>query len=94
MADIDVFVSYAHADRERVLVLRDALAAQGLAVWLDESEIETFTSISAALSAASAAAKLSSRSIRGRTRHGAHVSGSSPRPFSPRSGRVVILATG
>jgi tetratricopeptide (TPR) repeat protein len=49
VADFDVFVSYAHADRERVLVLRDALAARGLAVWLDEQGIETFASITAAI---------------------------------------------
>ncbi len=46
---LDVFLSYAHVDRERVLVLRDALKAQGLEVWLDESEIETFESISQAI---------------------------------------------
>ena len=49
MAVFDVFLSYAHADGERVLALRDALAAQGLAVWLDDSGIETFESISAAI---------------------------------------------
>jgi hypothetical protein len=42
----DVFLSYAYADRERVLVLREALKAEGLEVWLDESGIETFESIS------------------------------------------------
>jgi Flp pilus assembly protein TadD len=45
----DVFLSYAHADRERVLVLREALEAQGLRVWLDEREVETFESIRAAI---------------------------------------------
>jgi hypothetical protein len=45
MANFDVFVSYAHSDRERVLVLRDALVVQRVAVWLDEREIETFESI-------------------------------------------------
>jgi Flp pilus assembly protein TadD len=41
----DVFLSYARTDRERVLVLREALEAQGLEVWLDETEVETFESI-------------------------------------------------
>jgi len=49
MADFDVFMSYAHADRERVLALRDALAAAGLKVWLDEQGIDTFESISLAI---------------------------------------------
>ena len=46
MGPFDVFLSYAHADQERVLVLRDALVTQGLEVWMDESGIETFDSIS------------------------------------------------
>ncbi|MEA2309312.1 MAG: hypothetical protein QOI65_1598, partial [Thermoleophilaceae bacterium] len=45
----DVFVSYAHADRERVVALRDALVAQGVAVWVDDREIETFASITRAI---------------------------------------------
>jgi hypothetical protein len=45
----DVFVSYAHVDRERVLVLGDALLARGLLVWLDDRELETFASISAGI---------------------------------------------
>jgi hypothetical protein len=45
----DVFVSYAHADRERVVALRDALVARGLRVWMDDGEIETFESITAAI---------------------------------------------
>lgn len=49
VADFDVFVSYARADRDQVLVLHDALAARGLAVWLDERGIETFASITAAI---------------------------------------------
>jgi TIR domain/Tetratricopeptide repeat/NB-ARC domain len=49
VAGSDVFVSYAHADRERVLVLRDALTAAGLGVWLDEGQIDTFASITAAI---------------------------------------------
>lgn len=49
MAAFDVFLSYAHADRERVLKLRDALVASGLRVWLDDTQIETFESISAAI---------------------------------------------
>ena len=34
-ADIDVFVSYARADRERVRPIVEALTAQGLEVWWD-----------------------------------------------------------
>jgi hypothetical protein len=49
VAGFDVFVSYAHADRERVLALRDALTATGLRVWLDDREIDTFTSITGAI---------------------------------------------
>jgi Flp pilus assembly protein TadD len=49
VAGFDVFMSYAHADRQRVLALRDALVARGLAVWLDDQTIETFESISAAI---------------------------------------------
>ncbi len=49
MAAFDVFVSYAHADRERVLALGDALTETGLRVWLDDAQIDTFTSISAAI---------------------------------------------
>ena len=49
MAAFDVFLSYAHADRERVLELRDALVASGLRVWLDDTQTETFESISAAI---------------------------------------------
>ena len=45
----DVFLSYTHTDRERVLELRDALVASGLGVWLDDTQIETFESISAAI---------------------------------------------
>ena len=45
MLDFDVFVSYAHHDRDRVFTLRDALVARGLAVWLDDRAIETFESI-------------------------------------------------
>jgi len=48
-AGYDVFVSYAHADAEPVLALRDALEARGLTVWLDDSTIETFESISGAI---------------------------------------------
>jgi TIR domain len=49
VAAFDVFLSYAHADRERVLELRDALVTRGLQVWLDDTQIETFESISAAI---------------------------------------------
>jgi hypothetical protein len=45
----DVFLSYAHADQERVLLLQKALKAQGLEVWLDENEIKTFESIRRAI---------------------------------------------
>ena len=58
MKAFDVFVSYAHADRERVLELRDALDAQQLSVWLDDREIETFASISAAIESALAHSKV------------------------------------
>jgi tetratricopeptide (TPR) repeat protein len=47
--DFDVFVSYAHNDREQVAELRDALVARGLEVWLDDLGIETFESITAAI---------------------------------------------
>jgi len=53
----DVFLSYAHADRDRVIELCGALVAQGLAVWLDEARIETFESISGAVSEALARSK-------------------------------------
>ena len=49
VAGFDVFVSYAHVDRERVVVLRDALTRTGLRVWLDDGEIDTFASISRAI---------------------------------------------
>ena len=45
----DVFVSYAHADRERACELRDALVRQGVSVWMDDGEIEVFASISSAI---------------------------------------------
>ena len=41
----DVFLSYAHADREAALALRDELVARNLAVWLDDDAIDTFDSI-------------------------------------------------
>jgi hypothetical protein len=49
VAGFDVFVSYSHADRERVVALRDALTRQGLEVWLDEPQIETFASIAGSI---------------------------------------------
>ncbi len=50
VSPFDVFLSYARADRERVIVLRDALTKdQGLEVWLDETGVETFESIRAAI---------------------------------------------
>jgi tetratricopeptide (TPR) repeat protein len=42
----DVFISYAHADFAAVTTLVSALKASDLRVWFDESEIETFASIS------------------------------------------------
>ena len=42
----DVFLSYAHADRQPVLLLRDELVARGLNVWLDADDIDDFDSIS------------------------------------------------
>jgi predicted component of type VI protein secretion system len=45
----DVFVSYAHADRDPVVELRDALVAQDLTVWIDDREIDTFASITRAI---------------------------------------------
>lgn len=44
-----MFLSYAHADRERVFALRDALEAEGLRAWFDERRIETFESITGAI---------------------------------------------
>lgn len=44
-----MFLSYAHADRKRALALHDALVAQGLRVWMDDAEIETFESITATI---------------------------------------------
>lgn len=41
----DVFVSYRHVDVEQVRLLRQALSAAGLKVWLDECDIEDFASI-------------------------------------------------
>ena len=58
MAAFDVFLSYAHADRDRVLEVRDALVAKGLAVWLDDTQIETFESISAAIEQGLACSKV------------------------------------
>ncbi|HEV7806321.1 MAG TPA: TIR domain-containing protein [Solirubrobacteraceae bacterium] len=58
MGSFDVFVRYAHVDRERVLTLRDALVAQGLLVWFDDREIETFDSISAAIEQGLASSKV------------------------------------
>ncbi len=45
----DVFLSYAHADREPVLALRDELVERGLCVWLDDADIDDFESISASI---------------------------------------------
>jgi hypothetical protein len=42
----EIVVSYPHADRERVVALRDAL---GVAVWVDDREIEMFASITRAI---------------------------------------------
>jgi tetratricopeptide (TPR) repeat protein len=57
MAGFDVFLSYAHADRERVLALRDALTRHGLEVWLDDMKIETFESISKSIETGVACSK-------------------------------------
>jgi hypothetical protein len=45
----DVFLSYRHADADDVRLLADALRTAGLAVWLDEREIEDFASIQGAI---------------------------------------------
>lgn len=45
----DVFLSYARTDGARVDVLRDALCAAGLTVWLDNRDVGTFASISRAI---------------------------------------------
>lgn len=41
----DLFISYRHADADRVLPLVEALRAAGLAIWIDEREIEDFAGI-------------------------------------------------
>lgn len=42
----DIFLSYAHSDKDAVLPLRDALRAAGLEVWFDESAVESFSAVS------------------------------------------------
>jgi tetratricopeptide (TPR) repeat protein len=69
-----VFVSYASADRERVLRVVDALASAGIATWLDQHAIDAGSNwgeeIAAAIAGCSAfalmssAAALSSRNVR------------------------------
>ena len=76
VADFDVFVSYAHADRERGSGLRDALVSRGLRVWLDDGEIETFESITAAIESGLARCRCCWRTTRWRIRSGGRVSGS------------------
>jgi hypothetical protein len=58
VASYDVFISYAHGDRAQTIALRDALTAHGLSVWLDESEIDTFASITAAVATGLAHSKV------------------------------------
>jgi hypothetical protein len=41
----DVFISYAHKDKEPVCALVAALQSEGLRVFIDESEVENFNSI-------------------------------------------------
>lgn len=43
--EFDVFMSYAHADSDRVKVLVNALRTRGLRVWIDKSEGRDFESI-------------------------------------------------
>lgn len=45
----DVFLSYAHADKIRVQSLRDSLVACGLIVWFDDTDIDVFDGITAAV---------------------------------------------
>jgi tetratricopeptide (TPR) repeat protein len=54
----DVFVSYRHAHANRVKTIVDALRARGLSVWLDKTNIEAFTSITAEARAALAVSKI------------------------------------
>ena len=42
-SDIEVFISYASADRGRVLAVADRLAAAGVSVWVDRQRIEGAT---------------------------------------------------
>jgi hypothetical protein len=44
-ASYDVFVSYAHSDREQVAGLVAAIERQGCGVWWDSAEVFPFTSI-------------------------------------------------
>ena len=41
--NVDVFVSYAAKDRERVLQLVDHLRQSGIGVWIDQSGIDVAT---------------------------------------------------
>ena len=41
--NVDVFVSYAAKDRERVLQLVDHLRQSGICVWIDQSVIDVAT---------------------------------------------------
>jgi tetratricopeptide (TPR) repeat protein len=52
----DVFVSYRHNDTFRVRPIVDALRALGLAVWIDEREINDFSSITGSILEALSAA--------------------------------------
>ena len=57
MPTFDVLLSYALADRDRVLELRDALVARGLRVRLGDAEVESFASISTVIDAGLARSK-------------------------------------
>src|SRR3954447_17165109 len=48
-SDWDVFVSYAHEDARRVAPFAEALRLCGLHVWLDETEVADFASITRAI---------------------------------------------
>src|SRR6185436_13568725 len=46
---LDLFISYRHADAERVQAFVSACKRTGLEVWFDEQLIETFASIQLAI---------------------------------------------
>jgi tetratricopeptide (TPR) repeat protein len=55
--EYDIFLSYARADSEFAEPLREALAARGLRIFFDESEIEDFAGITGRLTGALARSK-------------------------------------